>query len=628
MKKAISFILCFAVTVCSFVFVDFTSYAYNQDTDIELTRLGETDTYYKFDAATKTITISGQGATPDYENASNSQPWYSWRGDGSVENLVVEEGVTALGAYMFYYTSLSSVSLPSSLKKIGSFAFAGIHALTGITLPEGLETISNSAFYLCRNLESIKIPSGVTSIGESAFNYCSSLSSLEFEKMSMNVTIGQKAFFDCASLTQVTLPKGVKISERGKAFGYYKTYKGEFLYEDFVMNVYRDSSAYTYAVSKYNYADYNLIGEMEIFEGDTVGRTYYADSADDTMKFYFTPEITDNYKFYSSGSVDADCVLTDSEGNIIAKGSDISSADLNFYIRENLNESETYCFAVSSVKSTGDFSVTLYPADIEMLNFDYDTEFSCSDAVRGKFDVLGQITGRELEVIYKRGFSEKVTFENDKTFYEYIMTYSDNQSESRWLCGEHTATVSFGDVSRDFTVTVNHSYEKTVVEPTISSDGYSLYRCYYCGDTYKDEFVDRLGVRIYGRAVLMETPYGDHSHNFAMPEITVAADGVNAFTTGETGEFEFYVMPEAGVLEVSLTGDSEVTRKRSVDLTGNKDINLGDVALCSFDYNRDGYINAKDFAVNRYAGTPEYWQYAENFFAYGKIDESIYNNIQ
>ena len=621
----------FAIILCSAFFCDFTSYAFKQESDVEPTRLGSSQTYYSFNAKTKTITISGEGATPDFRNSGDSQPWYSWRSDGSVENLVVEEGITYIGNYMFYNTFFYSVSLPSTLKKIGTYAFSGVSTLAQLKLPKGVEIISDYAFYRCRKLVSTAIPDSVISIGANAFDTCSSLENIEFENMNMPVSIGKKAFYNCATLTEVTVPKGAKLSKDNSCFGYYKTNNGDNVYSSFVMNVYRDSDAYSYAFFNSD-INYNIIGNMNISEGETVNRTFYSDSVDDAMMFYFTPAYTDNYKFYSAGNVDVDCILTDSAGDRIAENKDVSLTDSNFYILEKLNAGETYCFTVSSFKSTGDFSVTLYPAEIESLNFDFDTEFSCSDVVSGKFNVLRKITGKEIEVVYKRGFTETVTFENNKSFYEYKMAYTDDQNKNMWLCGNHTVTISFGDVSEkfndvseNFNVTVNHSYVETVVEPTLKTDGYSSYRCYYCGDTYKDNFNDRLGVRFCGKAVLMENPQGECKENLPLSDIKVTADGETVFTTNETGEFEFYVLP--GVREISFGGNSEVTRKIIIESSYEKDIDLGNVAICSFDYNRDGYINAKDFAVNNYSEDKKYWKYADNFFAYGKIDESIYNNI-
>lgn len=65
--------------------------------------------------------------------------------------------------------NMKSVSLPSSLKVIGSYAFNGCSSLKFITLPNHLEKIGENAFQNC-DLEEIFIPASVTSISPSTFN--------------------------------------------------------------------------------------------------------------------------------------------------------------------------------------------------------------------------------------------------------------------------------------------------------------------------------------------------------------------------------------------------------------------------------------------------------------------------
>jgi len=95
-------------------------------------------------------------------------------------------------------TSLTSVKLPKTLKKIGSYAFSGCSGLTSVTIPDSVTVIWWFAFSGCSSLTSVKIPDGVMTIRDGAFNHCSSLTSITIPD---SVTeIGASAFSDCSSL--------------------------------------------------------------------------------------------------------------------------------------------------------------------------------------------------------------------------------------------------------------------------------------------------------------------------------------------------------------------------------------------------------------------------------------------
>lgn len=140
---------------------------------------------FTYDDTTKTLTLTGTGATKDYGNTViNRPPWYSYKSD--ITTVVVEEGITTLGYLNFYqFTSLTSVSLPSTLTTIRGGvanygAFRECTALEKITLPEGLTTLGAMAFRGCTALQSITFPDSLTSLGESCFRECSSLETVTY----------------------------------------------------------------------------------------------------------------------------------------------------------------------------------------------------------------------------------------------------------------------------------------------------------------------------------------------------------------------------------------------------------------------------------------------------------------
>lgn len=79
---------------------------------------------------------------------------------------------------VFVYHTVRKMSIPSSVTKIGDYAFYNCTNLTSIELPSGVTEIGDYAFYNCTNLSSLTLPSGVKEIGFSAFWYCTGLTSI------------------------------------------------------------------------------------------------------------------------------------------------------------------------------------------------------------------------------------------------------------------------------------------------------------------------------------------------------------------------------------------------------------------------------------------------------------------
>ena len=73
------------------------------------------------------LTVSGTGAMTDY--AAKKAPWYAKR--STIGQIVVEEGVTAIGNNAFYdCAKMTQVSIPLSVTTIGDQAFYNCSALS------------------------------------------------------------------------------------------------------------------------------------------------------------------------------------------------------------------------------------------------------------------------------------------------------------------------------------------------------------------------------------------------------------------------------------------------------------------------------------------------------------------
>ena len=133
------------------------------------------------------LTISGTGAMEDY--SAQGSPWYA--SADSITSIVVQKGITRIGAHAFYGCSKAvSASIANTVTSIG-----------------------NSAFYHCQKLESITIPSSVTSIDHHAFNSCYSLAKIQIPS-SVN-SIGNRLFMNCVGLTEVSLTNSLNVITEG-----------------------------------------------------------------------------------------------------------------------------------------------------------------------------------------------------------------------------------------------------------------------------------------------------------------------------------------------------------------------------------------------------------------------------
>ncbi len=149
--------------------------------------------------------ISGLGGMHSFSSAA-AVPWKS--NLSAVTRLVVEEGVTELGAYLFQgSTKLTELIFPESLTSIGSYAFSNCSQLKEVHFPDGLHHLADHAFSGCTGLTELELPSGYRGSGQYAFSECSGLVSLTVREGATG--IGSFDFQNCTQLCKVTLPSSL-----------------------------------------------------------------------------------------------------------------------------------------------------------------------------------------------------------------------------------------------------------------------------------------------------------------------------------------------------------------------------------------------------------------------------------
>lgn len=133
-----------------------------------------------------TLTISGTGAMYDYEHINNGQeeyvtnPW--WKDYAfAIQKIVIGEGITYIGNNAFIFNIADSISIPSTVRGVGEYSFAGSRKIKEINVPDGVETIGWGAFGFCDELVRITIPASVSSMDGWTFGDCEKLETIQFK---------------------------------------------------------------------------------------------------------------------------------------------------------------------------------------------------------------------------------------------------------------------------------------------------------------------------------------------------------------------------------------------------------------------------------------------------------------
>ena len=106
--------------------------------------------------------------------------------NGKMRN-VIAIGDGAFSNAMGSYDSLTSITIPSSVTKIGARAFKNTN-ISSVTLPSGLQKIGDEAFYGCNELNGVNIGQNVNELGSNAFGGCGKLTNISVNSQNAKYT--------------------------------------------------------------------------------------------------------------------------------------------------------------------------------------------------------------------------------------------------------------------------------------------------------------------------------------------------------------------------------------------------------------------------------------------------------
>ncbi len=170
------------------------------------------DVRWVLDTGKKELRISGTGPMVDYDTVAPEAPWRKYV--TSIESLVIEPGVTEIGACAFYQlTNLKTASLPDTVVAIWDDAFSWNSSLEECNIPSQIVTIGDNAFYNCDSLTTVILPDTLTELGEGAFGWSSSITTVRIPGSVKDIP--KNAFAYDNALASLTLEEGIETIGEG-----------------------------------------------------------------------------------------------------------------------------------------------------------------------------------------------------------------------------------------------------------------------------------------------------------------------------------------------------------------------------------------------------------------------------
>lgn len=185
----------------------------------------------QWNVSNSVLTISGTGEMQSSEDGI--YPWKSY----SYQEILVEEGVTSIGAYAFSYESkpdeyssahisihlpdtltaigdgafrcapIQEITIPEHVETIGKYSFQDCAILEHVTFCNALETVRSDFFAGCELLWNVQLPDTVTVIEDNAF---AASFSCDYINLPSHLTyVGANAFSKYSAVIPLILPDSV-----------------------------------------------------------------------------------------------------------------------------------------------------------------------------------------------------------------------------------------------------------------------------------------------------------------------------------------------------------------------------------------------------------------------------------
>lgn len=178
----------------------------------------------------------GDGTINSYQEPSDFQHQYSSIGNHNikiinalginnhcfdsyhVKSISIADTVSSLGERCFGDGEFSTITIPSSIKRLPTYCFVFCRSLTSISLPDGLTDIGRNCFKDCTSLTELDIPKSVTTLGATIVSGCSALETIHLHWDTSDDIKYHICFSRVGSNTMFVIPDGTTALYEAKGY--------------------------------------------------------------------------------------------------------------------------------------------------------------------------------------------------------------------------------------------------------------------------------------------------------------------------------------------------------------------------------------------------------------------------
>ncbi len=439
---------------------------------VDITSLPSKNFTWEFDEETATLTITGSGEIVDFRYEDDwggyycgTRPWEDII-ENDVKHVVINEGITSIGAYAFAYSnSLETVTM-SSVKTISTDAFCSCVNLKAVTTSNSLKVIGDDAFYKCDKLTYI---------------YYSGTQN-EWD----HVKIGDH-WNDEMDTVKVYPSDYVVYSDYGN---------GVILIADDTITWVFDANSYTLTVS----------GEGDTFDDYMVDEKFHSKTC---YKFF-------GYRGWDYYKYDTKKIVVDNGINYIGNNSfrfflNATDVVIPLSVTEIGKMAFRTCDSITDVYYAG--------TEVQWKNIVIGTDNDALLNANIHYNYVECEHNYETTVVTEptcinRGYTTHICSKCNESYVDSFLEFTEcpDYVEVIWppTCTEqgyiaHECPICHtGYVEKYLDPT--HKYEQTsVTQPTCTTQGYTTYTCTACGKVAKDDYTSSLG-HDYGDAIEISAP--------------------------------------------------------------------------------------------------------------------------